>query len=427
MFWGQQMRQFLSGLAIAASALLGGMAPAMAQNQFAPVLYINDTSITAFEVDQKMRFMRALGAGATTRQEAQEALVADRLRRYAAQQMGLAITPEALQGGLEEFANRGGMSAAEFAISLEQAGIESQTYRDFVEAGMLWRNVIQRRIVPLVRVSDSEVDLEMKRLIETPLVSRVLLSELIISAPPGEEQSAMQRANAISAASPNEAQFAEAARLYSASESAQAGGRLNWLNIADLPPTLRPIILSLRPGQTTRPLGVEGAVILFRLRDTAGNLRPGARDQVLDYLTLRMASAADAAALVARSMSCDDLFVQAGPQLAPAVQRQTLPQAQVPTLIGAQLASLDADEGAVINYGTGADLVMLCARNPALLADPQVATTAEPPDGVEAAIPDPQAIPDRQMVLNDLRSRKVGVMADAYLAELRADAVIRRP
>ncbi|MFV0386714.1 peptidylprolyl isomerase [Paracoccus sp. (in: a-proteobacteria)] len=423
------MRQFLSGLAIAAGVLMGGMTAAMAQNPFAPVLYLNDTSITGFEVDQRLQFMRVLGAGNIGRQEAQEALIDDRLRRYAAAQMGLTVDADTLQVGLEEFAGRGGLSAAEFAVSLEQAGIESQTYRDFVEAGILWRNVVQQRIVPMVRVSDTEIDLEMKRRLETPVVTRVLLSELIIPAPPGQEQSAMQRATSISAAAPNDAQFAEAARLYSASESAQSGGRLNWINIDTLPPALRLIILSLKPGQTSSPLNVDGAVILFRLRDTAGTLRAGARDQLLDYLTLRMVSAPEAAALAARSRGCDDLFVQAGPQIAPQVQRMTMLQNQIPTLIATQLASLDADEAAVVNYGASADLVMLCARNPALLAeaDAEIATTAEPADGVEAAIPDSQALPDRRMVLDDLRNRKVGVMADAYLAELRADAVIRRP
>lgn len=424
------MRQLLSGIAIAACMLTAQMTPALAQNPFEPVLYVNNKAITRYEVDQRQRFMQLLGAGGTDQQTAENALIEDRLRMFAAQQLGIEATDEGLQQGLEEFAGRAGMDAAQFTVALESAGVERQAYRDFVSAGVVWRAVIRQRLLPQIQVSDSEVDQELKRQVETPIINRVLLSELIIPAPQGQENAAMQRANAIVAARPNEAQFAEAARQYSATPSAKAGGRLNWLNIENLPPALRPVILALQPGQTTQPLTVQGAVVLFYMRDSAGTLRAGAQEQVLDYMTLRMASATEAAALAARTRYCDDLYVQAGPQIAPQITRQSLSQNAIPTLIATQLASLDPDEAAVVNYGNAAEVVMLCSRQSALLAnadEANVATTAQAPDGVEAAIPDPQGVPDRETVRDDIFSRKANEMASAYLAELRADAVIRRP
>ncbi|RMC33924.1 peptidylprolyl isomerase [Paracoccus alkanivorans] len=423
------MRQLLSGIAISASLLLGQLAPASAQNLFEPVLYINDKAITRYEVDQRQRFMRLLGAPDIDQQGAEDALVQDRLRMFAAEQMGIETTEEALQAGLEEFAGRAGMSSAEFTAALERAGVEYQVFRDFVEAGVAWRGVIRQRLLPQINVSDAEVDQAMKRAIETPIVTRVLLSELVIPAPEGREDSAMQLANSIVASNPSDDQFAEAAREYSAADSARAGGRLNWLNIDNLPPSLRPVILNLQPGQTTQPLNVPGAVVLFRLRDSQGTLRPGAREQVLDYMTLRLASASDAAQLAARVRSCADLYVQAGSGISPQINRQTVSQGQIPTLIATQLASLDPDEATVVNYGNSADVVMLCSRQPALLADDgaDVPTSAEEPDGVEAAVPNPAGIPDRQAVREEIFNRKANEMANAYLEELRADAVIRRP
>lgn len=423
------MRHLLSGIAITASLLFGPIAPASAQNPFEPVLYINDKAVTRYEVDQRQRFMRLLGAPDIDRQGAEDALVQDRLRMFAAEQMGIETTEEGLQAGLDEFASRANMNSAEFTAALERAGVEYQVFRDFVEAGVAWRGVIRQRFIPQINVSDAEVDQALKREIETPIVNRVLLSELIIPAPEGREDQAMQLANSIAASNPSEAQFAEAAREYSASDSAEAGGRLNWVNIDNLPPSLRPVILNLQPGQTTQPLQVPGAVVLFRLRDSQGTLRPGAREQVLDYMTLRLASSSDAASLAARTRSCDDLYVQAGAEISAQINRQTASQNAIPALIATQLASLDADEAAVVNYGNGAELVMLCSRQPALLAgqDENVATTAEEPDGVEAAIPNPSGIPTREAVREQIFNRKANEMANAFLQELRADAVIRRP
>ena len=423
------MRHILSGLAIAAVMSLGAVAPAIAQNPFEPVIYINNKAVTRYEVGQRQRFMQILGQSGVDAKAAEDALMQDRLRMYAAQQLGIEVTDQGLQTGLEEFASRAGMSAAEFTAALERAGVERQAYRDFVEAGVAWRAVIRQRLLPRVNVSDAEIDQALKRVVETPIVDRVLLSELVIPAPPGQEQQALERASQIAASRPTEAAFAAAARQYSAAGSAAQGGRLNWVALDNLPPSLRPIVTNLQPGQVTQPLPVEGAVVLFLLRDAQGTLRPGAREQVLDYMTLRMGSASEAASLAARTRSCDDLYLQAGPQVAAQVARQTVSQGQIPTLIATQLASLDPDEAAVVNYGSSADLVMLCSRQPALVAanEPEVPVTALPDDGVEDAVPNPNGLPSREAVREEIFNRKANEAAAAYLAELRADAVIRRP
>ena len=422
------MRHLISGIAISACLVFGQLTPALAQNPFEPVVYINDRAVTRYEIDQRIRFMQLLGAGDTERKAAEDALIQDRLRMFEAQQMGIQVSEEELQTGLAEFARRANMSSPEFIAALENAGVEYQVFRDFVEAGVAWRGVIRQRLLPAINVSDAEVDQALKEVIETPVVTRVLLSELVIPAPEGQEDQAMQLANSIVASNPSDAQFAEAARQYSAADSGRQGGQLSWVDIENLPPGLRPIIMRLQPGQVSQPLNVTGAVVLFRLRDSQGTLRPGAREQLLDYATLRLTSASEAASLAARSQSCADLYVQAGTASAQ-INRQTASQNAIPTLIATRLASLDADEASVVDYGGSADLVMLCSRQSALLAqdDSDVATTAKEPDGVEAAVPDPSGIPNREAVGEQLFNRKANEMANALLEELRADAVIRRP
>ncbi len=206
------MRQFLLGVAITAGLIFGNVAPVAAQNLFEPVVYVNDGAITRYEIDQRIRFMRLIGAPSVDSQTVEDALIDDRLRMQAARSLGIEVTDEGLQAGLEEFAGRARMSAAEFTAALERAGVEPQTYRDFVRAGVAWRGVIRQRLLPRINISDAEVDQEMKRQIETPIIQRVLMSELILPAPPGQEQAVMAQARAIAGSSPNEAQFADAAR-----------------------------------------------------------------------------------------------------------------------------------------------------------------------------------------------------------------------
>ena len=421
------MRHLISGLAVAA-ALLTAALPASAQNPFEPVIYINDSAITRYEIDQRLRFMTLLNAPGTSPDAARLELINDRLKLQAAQRLGIEVTDEALDEGLTEFASRANLSPEEFVTALGRGGVERQAYRDFVRAGVAWREVVRQAIVPQVSVRDAEVDQALKRQIETPIISRVLVSELVIPAPPGREDAAMAQAQQIAGSNPSEAEFAAAARRLSATPSARQGGRLNWVALDNLPPTLRPVISALRPGQTTQPLNVPGAVVLFHLRDSEGSLRPGALEQVLDYAVLRLPTAQDAANMAARVDTCADL--QANGQ--GAAQRQTAGQNAIPALIAQQLASMDDNETALINMGGATDLVMLCSRQPALLAEAeaQVPTTAQADDGVEAAVPgagDALGLPDRQMTRENVFNNKINALANAYLEELRADAVIRRP
>ena len=421
------MRQLLSGLALAAMVAAGAVGPVSAQNLFQPVVYVNDSAVTRYEVTQRQRFMQVIGAPETGPEAAESALIDDRLRVQEAERIGASITDEQLQAGLEEFAGRANLDAATFIARLEQAGVDADTFRDFVRAGTLWRQVVRARLLPQIEVTDAQVDQQIKRVIETPIIDRVSLSELIIPAPPGQEAQAMALAERIAGSRPTEAEFAAAARQYSATPSAQAGGQLAPLAVEDMPPGLRQVIGQLQPGQVTPPLQVEGAVILFFLRDAQGSLRPGAREQVLEYATIALPDMGQAQSVAQRTRSCDDLYGQVGAQAAMAVERQTLPQGQIPTLIAARLATLDDGESGVVPAGAGAQVVTLCSRQPALAAQAEIATTALPEDGVENAIPQENGIPSRDQVRDGLFNTRINAAADGLLADLRADALIRRP
>ena len=136
----------------------------------------------------------------------------------------------------------------------------------------------------------------------------------------------------------------------------------------------------------------------------------------------------------------------------------------MPLDVAQRLAPLDENEGAVLDYGNGARVLMLCRRTPALIDQPappyatlpglpQPARRAAPgapageggttPKAAEApsaanaasdaaaaagiASPDEPPLRDRDQVRSAIFNRKISAAADAYLAELRADAVIRKP
>lgn len=448
------MRRILHATTMAV-ALGTAALPALAQTgPLSPVVYVNNSAVTQYELDQRIRFMQILRAPGADREGALQALIDDRLKMDAAKQLGIAVTDEGLEAGLAEFAGRAGLGIEEFAAALGREGVERQAYRDFVRTGVAWREVVRQRIVPTIDVSDREVEQELTREIETPIVTQVLLSELVIPAPPGQEQSALALAQQLSGSVTTEAQFAAAARQYSAVPTAPQGGQLPWTPLANLAPGLRDIILQMPPGSISQPLPVQGAVVLFFLRQTQGRLRAGAESQTVDYVELALPSAAEGARILSVADSCEQVFVEANRFAGDVIRRQTQPLSAVPLDVAQRIASLDRNEGTVIDYGGGARLVMLCSRTPTLIADTAEPTTlpglpvpprreAPPPSAAEApnaanaaadaaaaagvASPGEPPLRTREEVRAVIFNRKVNAAADAYLAELRADALMRRP
>lgn len=420
------MRQFFLSVIFATVLTGSGGIPAVAQD-FSPVIYVNNSVITRYEIQQRLRFLKVLNAPDETAAGAEKALIDDRIRLAAAKELGVEVSDTGLETGLSEFSGRAGMSTGEFIQLLEKNGVDRQTYRDFIKAGVAWREVIRRRIVPAINVSDAEIDQALKRIIETPLVTQILLSELIIPAPPGQENTITARAEQIRSSIKSDADFAAAARRYSATPSASRGGRLEWMSLDNLPPSLRPILLRLQPGQTTAPLTVPGAVVLFYLRDTRGQLRPGAKEQQLDYMTTTFPSITEAQDAAAKAQSCDELYVFANRLSDNQVQRITAGQNAVPAYLAIRLASMDKNEATVIDQSGAGEVLMLCDRKPALLsgldAGPVATATT---DGQAATKADPNALPQRDAIREQIFNRKISVAADAYLAELNADAIIRR-
>lgn len=406
---------FLLGGFLALTALVPAdrvAAQGVGGNLFAPIIQVNDLGITGYEIDQRMRFLRVLRAPGDLRVEAEKALIDDRLRMDAARRAGIRVSEEALAEGMSEFAGRANMATEQFIQAIGQEGVEAQTFRDFVEAGLAWRDVVRARFLPRVRISEADIDRALAPEAETGKGARVLISEIIIPAPPGREAEAMALARQMSALR-GEAAFGAAAREVSAAGSRAQGGRLDWLPLTNLPPALRGTLLALAPGEASQPVELGGAVAVFMLRaiDEGGAVTDA--PQQLDFAQYLIpgagsdAALAEAARLRGQVDGCVDLFAAVKGQPETRLIHDTLPQNQIPADIAVELARLDPGEVST-NLTRGGDTVflMLCKR--------------------EALASEDAPAPTRDAVRNRLQNARLTAMADAYLADLRAEAVIRR-
>lgn len=147
----------LSAVIATALSLLTAL-PATAQNLFQPVVQVNDRVVTRYELSQRMAFLRLLRAPGDIRQLALDQLIDERLQLELAGRFGLTVSDEDVAAGMAEFASRANLTTQQFIAAIGQGGVSAESYRDFVKAGLVWREIARGLFLSKVSISKAEVD-----------------------------------------------------------------------------------------------------------------------------------------------------------------------------------------------------------------------------------------------------------------------------
>lgn len=385
--------------------------PLHAQNIFDPVVLVNDDIVTEYEVEQRIMFLRLLNAPGSNREAVIETLINERLQAQSIAAFGLELTQEGIDAGVTEFAGRAKMDRDQFISALGQSGVDEESFLNFIEVGIAWRDLIAARYGARVQITEAEIDQALGSTIGTTGI-RVLVSEIIIPAPPERKEEIDQLAIEI-ARSPSQEVFSDYAREFSATASRGEGGHLPWQDLNKMPPVLRPLLLSLSPGEVTDPLNIPDAVALFQLRDIQETGSPAQEYAAIEYAAYyipggRTPTGLKAASkLRARVDKCDDLYGIAKGEPEEMLDRETLPPAEIAQDFAIELSKLDPGEvSTALTRNNGQTLVflMMCGRTAAVNED--VA---------------------REDAANALRANRINAYADSLLDQLRADARIVTP
>lgn len=453
---GAGLRTVLSALLLAAVGL-GPLpvtsAPALAQDDspFAARVTIDGAVITNYEVQQRALFLRALRLPGDPEAEAIRALIEDRLGAAAAKAAGITVKAEEITAGMTEFASRANLSAEEFTKALADEGVAPETFRDFVTAGLLWRAVVKAKFPAAPPISAAQVDRAIAGTVNKPLI-RILMSELFLPLQPGDDAAAiLDEARSIKAEIENGGSFGAAAQRYSAAPTGQNGGRLEWMDLTNLPPPVAEKLLKLAPGQVSEPFVLPNAVALFQLNDLSEEKGPAPAAVQVEYAEYLLAPGQDAAAVRAQVDRCGDLNIVARGQGA---ERLTVTKAMTSALpqdVGIELAKLDVNEASTaLRRGEWTVFLMLCQRQALAEAPPPApdaaaegakaegaaaegaAATTEPtptanPDPETAkddGLPEGMIAPIRAAVQDQLGAKRLEQLAAGYMEELRSEARI---
>jgi peptidyl-prolyl cis-trans isomerase SurA len=395
--------------AIFTGALLAAPAVAAAQGLFSPAITVDDDVITNFELEQRAMFIRLIGSPGDAFEQAEKALIEDRLKMRAMEDAGITVSEEDILAGMEELAARANLTLDDFLNALSKEGVAPQTMRDYTIAGLGWREFVGARFLSQARPSDEEIDRAMGSTGNGSI--EVLLSELLMPINAQNAPQVQDIASQVTQLSDYDS-FSAAATQFSASNSRQNGGKLPWLPLGKLPPALQEVVLSLDPGEVTSPIALQGAVALFQMRGIREAAAAAPRYAAIEYAAYRVPGGRSpeglktAEKVVARVDTCADFYPLALGQSPEVLEKVSLPPAEIPKDIALELAKLDPGEtSTAVTRDNGQTLLvlMLCGRTAELAEDAS-----------------------RETVANALTQQRLAALADSYVAQLKAESIISR-
>ncbi|HEY9344323.1 MAG TPA: SurA N-terminal domain-containing protein, partial [Inquilinus sp.] len=159
----------ITSVAVPAAMAQTRPAPASAVGTIAAV--VNDDVITVADLQMRMR-LALMSSGLPATPDAQQRLVPqvlrllidEKLQGQEATRAGIAIPAQDVDRALASIAGQNKMSTQQLFTMLKSTGVPQSALEDQVRAQLGWRQLIQRRFVSQVEVSDTQIDEVVERL-----------------------------------------------------------------------------------------------------------------------------------------------------------------------------------------------------------------------------------------------------------------------
>ena len=371
-----------------------------AEGIFDTIISVDRAAITNYELEQRVLFFSFLNEPGDTLISSRQSLIDDRLKMAAGTKDGFALTPTELENAMLDFAKNSNQSLGGLLNLLNEGGVDAETFRDYVEVGVVWREVVRKRFGSQSQPTESEIDRALAAERAEGDIS-VLLTEIVLPAGPSQLEESRKIARELAKIT-SIGSFSEKAKKLSVSSSGDNGGKIPWRNLKDLPNGLRQIIASLRPGQVAKPLEVQNAIVLFQLRDVEelGLKAP----EIISMKFAKITGINSVLDLATKTVnSCNDLYGLVKLDKDVVLEMLTQHPDEIEQATALRLNRLDRHEMSIFSDSSDSigNMIMLCERNYTTSADIS-----------------------RSEVAKNIRAARLTNLAEGYLAELRTNATV---
>ncbi len=157
---------------------------------------VNDTSITDTQISARANLLRLerRGSSNSARLElAREELIEEALKLQEAERLEISVTDSEVSSRFLDVARNMNVSEANLQRILTENGVNPDTLRARLRAGIAWQRVTRQMIAPRVQISDLELEKQAEEQLEQTESYDYLLKEVLFLVPDGSGMSASGR------------------------------------------------------------------------------------------------------------------------------------------------------------------------------------------------------------------------------------------
>jgi len=265
-------------------ALVQNTGSASAQGVMRIAAIVNDDVISVFDLESRIS-LSILSSGLKNRKETRQklapqvlrSLIDEKLHFQEGKRKNIEITEKTLNSALADIGKRNKVPNGDILTYLEQQGIDKDTMIDQVKSTISWLRIISLEARRAGKISDEEIDEEVRRIDANKGKPERLVSEIFLSVDKreraGEVQSLAQR---LVQQIRQGADFNRAAEQFSQSATAAIGGDLGWVIQGQLVPELENALSRMQSGAISDPIRSLSGYHLLYLRDSrlSGTVSP---------------------------------------------------------------------------------------------------------------------------------------------------------
>jgi peptidyl-prolyl cis-trans isomerase SurA len=236
---------------------------------------VNDYVISDYDLNQRVAlFIATSGVRPTPetltqiRQQVLRSVEDEVLQLQEAARHKITVSKVEVDRAIQNIANDNKIPMDQILMTVTNAGVTVETFRQQVAAQLTWQKVVGARYGTDVLINDEQVNEAMERLKAGADKPQFLVSEIFIAVDRPEDEtmvgaSAKQIADQLKQGAP----FATVASQFSQSPSAADGGDIGWVVQGQLSEELDGALAELKPGQTSGAVRAEGGYYVVALRD----------------------------------------------------------------------------------------------------------------------------------------------------------------
>jgi peptidyl-prolyl cis-trans isomerase SurA len=384
---------------------------------------VNDDVVSVYDIESRINLVLATSGmpdspevRARLRPQVMRALIDERLELQEAKRINVVATDKEVDAAIGRIEAANHMQPGTLLPSLAKNGIDADTLKAQIRAGLSWQKVVERRLRPSLTVGEDEIDEVINRIKAEKGTTEYLLAEIFLAVDsPDQDAEVKNRMMEMLEQMHRGTAFSAMAQQFSQSASASQGGDIGWVERGQLDAEAQQALENLEPNHATPPIRTPSGYYVYLLRDkrVLAAADPDEATVTLAQLVLPLDSGAspddiksqtDLAETVRDDVKgCDD-FKKAAAELHVDYADPT-PDLKIrdlnPSIRPAVLKLKVGEVSQPLQTDTGITLLMVCARK-----DPAV------------------DMPSRDDIAEQLTRQRLDMIARRYLSDLRRQAFI---